>query len=102
MSDTIKIRLTLIRSGTASLLLFAAMAWCSNPDQASFNRWAGRQVQRQAGNGWERLAGRIITPVALAMLDVERTDFGLFSVVVIHADGDMYFLGGFGHWIRVS
>ena len=100
--DDRQIRPTLIKSSTVLIVLLAIAAWCSNPDQASFQRWMSRQAQRKTDGGWERLAKRVLTPLALATLDIDRRDYGFFSLVIIHVDEvDIYVLGVLGEWQRV-
>lgn len=101
--DSRPLRLTLIKTSTVLLILLAVMAWYSNPDEPSFNRWVNREVQNHAASNWERLSGRVLTPLAIATLDIERRNFGFFSFVIVHMDKtDVCFLGLFGEWKRIT
>lgn len=89
---------SVIKGGTVVLVLIGIAAWCSNPDEAHFKSWVARQVDRQAETPVEKIAGKVLPRVVLAIVDWERTNCGFFSVITIHGEQPCYFVGAFGNW----
>lgn len=98
---TVITRNSLVSGGTLLLLLIAVAAWSSNPDDASFRRYAAREAGRNTDGVFEHVAVRVLAKAALDVLDWERIDYGFFSVVVF-PDYDLAFVGFLGTWHRIE
>lgn len=101
MPEGSEIRHHLISGTTILLLLLAVVAWSSKPDEPSFRRFAGRQASRNTDGIVEHVATRVVSEVALEVVDWEYIDYGFVSVVTF-PDHDVVYVGAFGMWHRAD
>jgi len=91
-----------LRPASILLILVAIAAWCSNPDEAHFQRWLQRQLANPADTALEKLSVRAVAKLALAAADWERTNYGFCSVVTFHDAPSVRFLGVCGTWFPLG
>lgn len=101
MSDRTEIRHHLISGTTIFFVLLAIAAWSSKPDEASFRRFAARQASQEADGVVEHVTARILSQVALEVVDWEYIDYGFVSVVTF-PEYEVAYVGAFGSWHRAD
>ena len=88
---------SLITGGGILMIAIAIAAWSSNPDEASFRRWVSREVKHNTDGAMQRVAGSVLSQIALRVVDWEHIDYGFFSIAYF-PDSDVAIVGAFGTW----
>lgn len=95
MSSPATVRYQLISGSAVFMIIFGLMAWSSNPDEASFRRFASREAAQGAKGPLEQVTVRLLSQVALKVIDWEYVDYGFCSVVSFPGTDSVY-VGAFG------
>ncbi|MFO0903750.1 MAG: hypothetical protein U0939_12160 [Pirellulales bacterium] len=95
-------RSPLIRLDTVVLVLFAISAWVSNPDENHLRRYVNRQVSAGQASLFERMATHATAKAVLSAVEVDRTNYGFFSIVRLGPPFEPQpIVGAFGIWIVI-
>ena len=95
-------RSPLIRLDAVLLVLCAISAWVSNPDESHLRRYVNRQASAGHASLLERMATHATAKAVLSAVEVDRTNYGFFSVARLGPPFEPQpLLGAFGIWIVI-